>query len=981
MPSETRACPSCHTPLPVEAHFCLHCGTPTPTEPGVPERKAPTAAVEVSRVRVALSADYRVERVLGEGGMATVYLAEDLKHKRKVAIKVMRPELAETLGTDRFLREVEIAAQLSHPNILPVFDSGSTNGILWYVMPYIEGETLPARLARDTQLPVAEAVRIAREVTEALAYAHGRGIIHRDIKPANILTNQGHALVADFGIARAIGPAGGAITKTGLAIGTPHYMSPEQASGARDVDGRADVYAVGAVLYEMIAGEPPFTGPTMQVIIARSLTETPRALSATRQGLPPRLNTLVMRALSKSPADRYQSAGALATALTEVEDQIRGTLSGSMPSVSTASAGKAWLVFGFGVLLALTALVLVAVRRGLPVWVLGFAILLIAGGAAALTLTAAAERRRREAVAPGRWDALLTWRNAALGGVAALALWAVAATGFAVGGGGSGSGGAKRVAVMPFQNEGAAGDQYVADGIADEVRGKLTPIPGLEVIASGSTDQYRSSTKSPGDIARELGVDYLLVGKVRWTTGAGGVRQVQVVPELVNGRTGAVTWQQSFDAGATDVLSMQTTIATRVASALGAVLGSHEQQELSARPTSNAAAYDLYLKGRAVRGSAAQDNRRAAGYYEQAVALDSTFVDAWAYLSTALTGVYGGGTRDPAVGQRARQAAERAMQLNPNSVLAHLAMYRYYNAVEIDNAKAYTQIQLALKDSPNDANALASFARVLTSTGEYDSALVVARRARDLDPRSLGTLGVLEGILINTHHGSEAQQVASQLLALDPATPTQVESAVTAYLIDGKLDQARAVVAAALDTIPAPDLVSYFAGYQEFSWVLPEPQRELLFRLTPASFDNDRAWWGQALAISAFDHGDRAVAKAYADSGLKVAEGQLAANPADPQLRVLYGVMLAYLGRKPEAIAAADSVLAEIRPGDYSHYYEMLQTARIFLAVGENDRALDVLDRELRAPFFVTPAFLRIAPLFAPLKGNARFERMIAQTN
>ena len=246
------------TPLPANAHFCLDCGTPPPTEPGVPARTTPTGAFEVSRVRAALAAHYRIEHVLGEGGMATVYLAEDVKHHRKVAVKVMRPELAATLGADRFLREIEIAARLSHPSILAVHDSGNIEGILYYVMPLVEGESLPARLAREKQLSVPEALRIAREVAEALAYAHARGIVHRDIKPANILLSAGHALVADFGIARATGTEGPALTQTGLAIGTPQYMSPEQSSGDV-VDGRTDIYALGCVLYEMLAGEPPFT--------------------------------------------------------------------------------------------------------------------------------------------------------------------------------------------------------------------------------------------------------------------------------------------------------------------------------------------------------------------------------------------------------------------------------------------------------------------------------------------------------------------------------------------------------------------------------------------------------------------------------------------------------------------------------------------------------------------------------------------------
>jgi eukaryotic-like serine/threonine-protein kinase len=339
--SATRACPSCATPLPDAAQFCFHCGTATPGEPGVPGRIAATGEIEVSRIRRALADRYAIDRVLGEGGMATVYLAEDLKHRRKVAVKVMRQELAATLGADRFLREVEIAARLSHPHILPMYDSGEAGGFLYYVMPWVEGETLQSKLRREGQLPVDEAVTLAREVCEALAYAHERGIIHRDIKPANVLLSAGHALVADFGIARAVGGGAEALTKTGIAVGTPHYMSPEQATGLREVDARSDVYAVGAMLYEMIAGEPPFTGPTAQAIISRSLTETPRPLTATRQGLPPLVDAIVGRALAKTPADRFATAGAMA-------DALRTSLSVTQSGANAAlDAGPSpWMVWG-----------------------------------------------------------------------------------------------------------------------------------------------------------------------------------------------------------------------------------------------------------------------------------------------------------------------------------------------------------------------------------------------------------------------------------------------------------------------------------------------------------------------------------------------------------------------------------------------------------------------------------------------------------
>ncbi|MBL0169826.1 MAG: protein kinase [Gemmatimonadaceae bacterium] len=263
----------------------------------------------LTRLQRALADRYRLDRELGAGGMATVYLAHDLKHDRDVAIKVLHPDLGAALGGERFLTEIRTTARLQHPHILPLLDSGDADGLLYYVMPLVTGETLRARLDRERQLPIADAVRIAREVASALDYAHRQNVIHRDIKPENILLHDGSALVADFGIALAVQTAGGQrMTQTGLSLGTPNYMSPEQAMGERTIDARSDLYALGAVTYEMLVGEAPFTGPSVQAIIARVLTEEPRAISVQRKAVPAGVEDAVLRALEKLPADRFESA-------------------------------------------------------------------------------------------------------------------------------------------------------------------------------------------------------------------------------------------------------------------------------------------------------------------------------------------------------------------------------------------------------------------------------------------------------------------------------------------------------------------------------------------------------------------------------------------------------------------------------------------------------------------------------------------------
>jgi len=304
------------------------------------------------RLVAALADRYRLLREVGAGGMATVYLAEDPKHDRKVAVKVLRPELAAVIGAERFLTEIKTTANLQHPHILPLFDSGTVDGTVFYVMPFVEGESLRDRLDREKQLSVTDAVRITSEVASALDYAHRHGVIHRDIKPENILLHDGRALVADFGIALAVSRSDGGtrMTETGMSLGTPHYMSPEQAMGERDLDARTDTYALGCVLYEMLTGEPPFNGPTAQAIVARVMTDQPRSITSQRHSVPPNVEAAIRTALEKVPADRFASAAEFATALGS--PGYVGTT--AFTTVTAAPPRRAWAVpaaVGIGALL------------------------------------------------------------------------------------------------------------------------------------------------------------------------------------------------------------------------------------------------------------------------------------------------------------------------------------------------------------------------------------------------------------------------------------------------------------------------------------------------------------------------------------------------------------------------------------------------------------------------------------------------------
>ena len=290
----------------------------------------------LQRLSAALADRYRIERELGQGGMATVYLAHDLKHDRDVALKVLKPEIGHTVGAERFLREIRLAARLSHPHILPLYDSGEADGLLYYVMPNVSGRSLRDRLDVERQLPVDEAVRVTREVAGALDYAHRQGVVHRDIKPENIMLQDGHAMVADFGIGKALSDVEGeAFTQTGMSVGTPAYMSPEQAAG-ESVDGRSDLYSLGCVLYEMLVGEQPFTGPTVQAVIAKRFVQTPADVTALRDGVSRPVARAVQQSLARTPIDRFHAGAAMIAAFAEAEHAVSAPAAVVAPEKSIA---------------------------------------------------------------------------------------------------------------------------------------------------------------------------------------------------------------------------------------------------------------------------------------------------------------------------------------------------------------------------------------------------------------------------------------------------------------------------------------------------------------------------------------------------------------------------------------------------------------------------------------------------------------------
>jgi serine/threonine-protein kinase len=886
----------------------------------------------VSDPRDQLQADladrYVLERELGRGGMATVYLAHDLRHDRPVALKVLHPELAATLGPERFQREIKLAARLQHPHILTVHDSGEAAGRLWFTMPFVEGESLRDRLHRERQLPVEVALRIAREAAAALDYAHRHGVVHRDVKPENILlTTDGDTLVADFGIARALGGDDG-LTQTGLAIGTPAYMSPEQAAGDKTLDARTDVYSLASVLYEMLAGEAPWTGPTAQSIMAKRLSEPPPSVRAVRPNVPAAVDDAIRRALAPVAADRFATAAQFALVLHVPSPTVTaaGTVASPVAEPPRPAAAPS------------------SRRRQLPVAAVALTAGLLIGG-----------------------GLLFAWRHKATSGEP--------------------PSGRRVVVVLPFDNLGDSADAYFADGVSDEVRTKLGQVGGLEIIARNSSLSYRHTTKQPSEIAHDLGADYLLTGTVRWEK-SGGTSRVRVTPELVDarpGQAGRSRWGQQFDASLTDVFQVQADIATKVADALGVALADSARRELTAKPTENLAAYDEYLKGEAAsQGMTVSDPpslRRAIGFYERAVALDSMFEPAWARLSVARSNLYGDAVPDPALGVQARVAAERAHRLNPNDPMASRALGAYYLTVPpLDFTRARAEYEQALRRAPGDPTLLGAMAGLEMSAGRWDSAAVRLDRAALLDPQSAYIAINLSDVRRSLRQYPAADSAANRFIALSPTNPRGVLRKAMAAIGRGDLAGARAAVRAGAQRIDPNALFSYLATYYDLYWVLDDDQQRQVLALPPSAYGDDRATWGIVQAQIYHLRGDRTQTMIYADSARIGFLEHIKGAPDDPQQHVFLGLALAYLGRAAEAEQEGRRGV-ELGGDDASVVpYFRHQLVRIYLATGQPEKALDELEALLKVPYDLSPGWLRVDPTFDPVRSNPRFRKLVEGT-
>lgn len=859
--------------------------------------------------------------------MATVYLARDLKHDREVAIKVLRPDLSASLGAERFLREIRIAAQLQHPHILTVFDSGEAGGFLYYVMPYVEGETLRTRLERDGQLPVGDAVRILREIADALAYAHSRGVVHRDMKPENVMLSGRHASVMDFGVAKAVSEATGRqnLTTMGVALGTPTYMAPEQATADPGMDHRADIYAVGVIAYELLTGHPPFTGASPQQVLAAHVTQTPAPVAQGRATAPPALADLVMRCLEKNPSDRPQKASELFDRL----DQLVTTSGGITP---TATAPHAGVSTG-------------AKPRG-ALWrfMIGAAMVLVVGAGAW------GAKRWHAAVAPS---------------------------------------GPTRLAVVPFDTQGPASQSYFADGLVDEVRTRLTELSSLRVIARTSSETYRGKKSRPQDIGSDLGVQYVLTGTVRWQESAGGAAtKVRVSPELIRTSDGTTAWEQSFEVDPSDAFAVQGQIANEVSQALHVALTPEEKSSATVGMTSVPAAYDAFLQGEvaAKRDEAAFTfaNPEARAAYQRAVQLDPTFALAWARLSFARmeTYVWGSNQADSLL-TLATAAADEANRLAPGLAAAHVArgVVRYWG--HLDYPAGRSEFEQALATQPNDVVAQYFLAAVSRRQGRWDEALAGFRHVAELDPRNEKALGEVAMTTDMTAGAAAATPLFERALTVgtdDVATwgsylDARVEAGDPAA-VQQTWKRAESAVGTKWVNAELADLIRD-PGARALPGMLDLTTRN---RVLAATFDAsamlDSAALLYAKSTMAQAAGDPTSAIHFADAAWSIASRQVQLDPTNKQWTLDLAMTSLQRGRFEDAVRdarrALDLLPVSADPLDGPERVALLAEAHA--AAGHADSALAQLRILISLPGAPSGGQIELAPGWASLRNDPRFK-------
>ncbi len=865
---------------------------------------------------------YALENELGGGGMSRVFVAVEVALDRRVVVKVLPAEAAAAVSIERFKREIGLAARLQHPHIVPLLTAGESDGLPYFTMPLVEGESLRARLARQGELPVSDAVRLLREIASALAYAHDRGIIHRDIKPDNILLSGGSAMVTDFGVAKALSESSGgdkgSLTSLGVALGTPAYMSPEQATADPSIDHRADLYALGVLAYEMLTGQPVFAGRGPQHVLAAHVTEAPEPVERRRPGTPTPLAALVMRCLEKRAADRPQTAAEVVRAL----DAINTPSGGTPPTNAHLSLPPAKVAPPVS-------------RRGVGITLVVIAVAAVVGGSAWMRV---------------RGDA------------------------------GHGAA-AHRIVVLPPSTIGGAMQADVAEGIVEEVNSRLVGVRALEVIGRTTAERYRDTKLSPREIGAELGVGYVLA--LRIGRDAGDTKRLRVSTELLRASSEAAVWSKPYVVdSAADNVRMQADIAEQVAREMGVTIASDVQARMAARPTDNQEAYDEFLRGRPlVLSPLAKDIRTSVTVLEHAVELDPRFAAAWAALAIAHINKYWVATFDPAERSRAEVAATRASSLAPAAPETEFALglIAYWGHLDYDGSLVH--FRAAVAADPGRAEYQRYMAYPLRRSGRFEEALAALRRGNALGPRNADLLSDgLTWTLSLLGRFDEALVYADSAMILDPDAFYSIAAEVDALVTLGRVDQASRVATRALTERPGIRrlLVDQPSMVLDVAWLLAPAERARVIagvpEMLPGVVDSTLYMLARAQLRDLAGIDARAD---FAEVARRLAV-RMATQPIDPWVHVRIEVAYTGARQRDAAVQAGQRAIAlyDARRDRYEGPDAHIAMALTHLAFGEREDAAREAELWTRANKGNIER-LRYYPTYARLRELPRVQALV----
>ncbi len=845
---------------------------------------------------------YKILEKLGEGGMGVVYLAEDTKLKRKVAIKFLPKNIsADAEERRRFEIEAQAAAALNHPNITTIHAIEESGESIFIVMEFIDGEELRHKV-KPGPLPLDETINIAIQIAEGLAAAHKNGIVHRDIKSANIMiTKDDNVKIMDFGLAKIGG--GSQVTKLGSTLGTIAYMSPEQTRGEK-LDQRTDIWSFGIVLYEMLTGGQPFKGAYDQAIIYSILNEQPEFAN-----IPEPLSYILQKAIAKSPDERYQKTSEMLKDLKALRsDSGSRILSKEIPITRDKKNSK------------------------MKLWVGIAAIVIIA--AASIFYFLFNKNENPTVTTPGK----------------------------------------EMIVVMPFENLGSQDDKYFADGITDEITSKLASIGNIGVISTSSAEKLAKANKSIQDIGKELGVNYVLNGSIRWAKSGKNESRVRITPQLIRVSDNTITWSDSYDKVLNDIFAVQNEIAQKVVDQLGGTLANNQMQK-GTPPTRNLEAYDFYLKGLSYEARASytkSDFQNSITLFKKAIQLDPDFALAYAHLSRTQAEMYWFFyDRSEKNVKEVYENAQKSLQLNPNLAEVHLALGDYYYRCKLDYESAINHFSEALKIQPNNANAYFSLGVVYRRMGKFELAIQNMSKGYNLDPLSNEYSRNLAETyqLIRDYNKAIAQY--KKLIELTPDMSLSKTNLAETYILTGDLK----IASELMNNINDKNYLDVMSNMRAKVYILDRKFDDAINELksTNRPFENGQFNFipnNEMLGLIYKFKNENALSKNYFELAKNELDKMLKSSPNDERLHSSLGIVYAGLEMKDNAISEGKKgiELLPLAKEAYRGYFRQLDMAIIYTIVGDKDNALKQIDFILSIPGDFSVNFLKLDPVFDSLR-------------